>query len=226
MVIASAVERLGAGVLPKARRVSMEHLSTGKEDAQWVEIEGTVRSARQRGSRVTLHLASGWSRMEVELLDEDVTEARRFLGARVRVTGAAAPVFNQRWQVTGVNLYAPGLGALQKLSAIDPFSLPVRPLNRLREYGPESTFDDPVHTQGVVTAIWPGKAVFLTDGTQSVGLPTGEDASLRVGDRMEVVGYPSLGDSIHSLQDAIFRPLGRGAAPVPRAVTVGTGVDG
>ncbi len=226
VVTASAVERIGTGVLPQARRVTLEHLSTGKEDGQWVEIEGTVRAATQRSSRVTLHLASGWSRMEVELPDEDVTEARRFLGARVRVKGASAPVFNQRRQVIGVNVFAPGLAAVEKLSVIDPFTLPVRPLNRLREYGPESTFDDPVHTQGVVTAIWPGKAVFLTDGTQSVGLPTGEDASLRVGDRVAVVGFPSLGDAIHSLQDAIFRPLGRGVAPEPRVVTVGQALTG
>ena len=226
VVTASAVEWLGPGALPKPRPVTLEHLSTGKEDGQWVAIEGTVRSATQRSSRVTLHLASGWSRIEVELPDEDLAEARQFLGARVRVTGAGAPVFNQLRQVIGVNLFAPGLGAVEKLSAKDPFSLPVRPLNRLREYSPGSTFDDPVHTRGVVTAIWPGKAVFLTDGTQSVGLPTGEDASLRVGDRVEVVGFPSLGDAIHSLQDAIFRPMGRAMAPTPHAVTVGQALTG
>ena len=226
VVTASVVERIGTGALPKPRQVTLEHLSTGKEDGQWVEVEGTVRAATQRSSRVTLHLASGWSRMEVELPDEDVTRARQFLGARVRVKGAAGPVFNQRRQVIGVNLYSPGLGVLEKVSAKDPFLLPVRPLNRLREYAPESTFDDPVHTQGVVTAIWPGKAVFLTDGTQSVGLPTGEDTSLRVGDRVEVVGFPSLGDAIHSMQDAIFRLLGRASAPSPKAVTVGQALTG
>ena len=92
------------------------------------------------------------------------------------------------------------------MSAADPFGLPLRALDRLRSYAPDRSFDDPVHTAGVVTAIWPGKAVFLTDGKQSVGLPTAADIPLRVGDRVEVVGFPSLGDSIHTLQDPIFRP--------------------
>lgn len=226
VVLASNLEVVGTGALPKARPVTLEHLSTGKEDGQWVTFEGTVRAVEQRTSRVTLHLAAGWSRLEVELPGEDIHSARRILGSRVRVTGAAGPVFNQKRQVIGVNVYAPGLRAVEKLTMPDPFTLPVRPLNRLREYVPNSTFDDPVHTQGVVTAIWPGKALFLTDGTESVGLPVGDDAAPRVGDSVEVVGFPSLGDSIHSLQDPIFRPVGKGAAPAPRDVTVAQALTG
>ena len=226
VVMASELERVGTGGLPKARQVTLERLSTGKEDGQWVEVAGMVRAVRQRSSRTTMYLANGWSRLEVEFPGLDASEARRFVGARVRVAGAGAPVFNQKRQLISVNLYAPGLQVVERLSTSDPFALPVRPLNRLREYAPDGTLDDPVHTEGVVTAIWPGRAVFLTDGTHSIGLPTGEDASPRVGDRVEVVGFPSLGDSIHSLQDAIFRPMGKGTPPVPREITLAQAFNG
>ena len=98
---------VGRRPLPAARPVSLDHLSTGAEDGQWVEIKGTVRSVVQRAGRIVVQVASGWSRVDVEIPDTDAghaREARRLIGARVRLPGASAPIFNRRRQVVGVNV--------------------------------------------------------------------------------------------------------------------------
>lgn len=227
VIMAKKVQKVGRTKLPPPRRASLERLSTAAEDGQWVEIEGTVRSIRTRAGMPVLLIGSGWSRVEVFAPGANPADVRRFLGARVRIPGAAGPVFNQRSQVVGVNMYLPSLDMIQIVDQPDLFSLPVRTLDKLREYTPGSTFDDAIHAKGVVTAIWPGRAIFITDGIQGIGLPASADVPLAVGDSVDVVGYPSLGEAIHSLQDAIIRRLGVAAKQVkPVRATVEKALKG
>ena len=158
-----------------------------------MEIEGTVRSAEIADSLLKLVVARGWSRIEVMTPDYAGVDWRRYLGALVRVRGSAGPLFNQRRQVVGVNIYAAALRNVETLEdrPVDPFSLPLRPLGKLREYSPGSTFDDPVHIRGVVTAVWPGKALFISDGANGVSLPMGETASFEPGELVDVAAVVS-----------------------------------
>jgi signal transduction histidine kinase/CheY-like chemotaxis protein len=209
---ARTVRITGEGVVPVAPRVSLERISTGAEDGQWVEIAGTVRSVSRREKMLVLHVGSGWSRIEVLTDDKDVTRGLDLAGAQVRIRGVAGPVFNKKRQIVGVNFYVPDLRYVEVTGKADPFQLPIRRLDKLRQYAPGASFDDAVHSRGVVTAIWPKKAVFLTDGTASVAMSTEQDVALSVGDEVEVAGYPSLGDGINTLRNAVFRKVGRNEA--------------
>jgi signal transduction histidine kinase/CheY-like chemotaxis protein len=226
MIKASSIRVIGKAPLPQARLVSMEHLSTGVEDGQWVEVEGTVRSVGERRGLVAMVLGAGWSRLEVGFPAADRAAAQSYVGARIRVRGASRPVFNQLRQVVGVNMYAPDLSEARVLKRIDPFSLPVVPLDKLREYTPGGTFDDPVHIQGVVTGVWPGRAIFLTDGKRSIGLPAVQDPPVQAGDRVDVGGFPSLGDAITSLENPVIRVIGRTPLPEAAPLTVSEAVKG
>src|ERR1039458_2881800 len=46
IVIPRSVKVLGEGTLPTAKPVSLEQLVSGREDSQFVEVIGTVRSVR------------------------------------------------------------------------------------------------------------------------------------------------------------------------------------
>ena len=214
------VRIVGQGGLPAARPVSIERLSTGVENCQWVEIEGTVRSAELADEMLTLIVAHGWSQIEVVTPKPDGVDWRRYVGARVRVWGAAGHLY-ARDQVVGVILHAPSIDQVEILRAApDPFLLPVRPLDKIRSYAPGGSFDEPVHVRGVVTAVWPGKALFIGDGRQGLSIPIDGSNRFGVGDLLDATGFPTLGDSIQSLQNPLLRPLGRGAVPAPQPVTV------
>ena len=215
------VRVIGEAPIPAARRVSLDRVSTGVEDGQWVEIEGTVRSVDTKSTLLTLVVASGWFRMEVMMPEGDILAARRLVDARVRVRGAAAPTFNQRRQIIGVSMYAPNLDYVRVLEKppAEPFSLPVQSADKLLTYVPGKSPDHRVRIRGIVTAEWPGKALFVDDDTQGISVTTTGPTSVQAGDLVDVVGFPTFGEYMHNLQDAELRLLGRGQLRNARMVT-------
>jgi signal transduction histidine kinase/CheY-like chemotaxis protein/HPt (histidine-containing phosphotransfer) domain-containing protein len=218
---------LGEGVLPPPRSVSLDRLSTGSEDGQWISIEGVVRSAEIRGDLLVLALGSGQMEVEVSFQRDPNRDYSFLVDARVRVHGTSGPVFNQRHQFVGANVYTPGLGSIQILEPAsgDPFSLPVKKLRSLFEFNPAVSPDHRVRIQGVVAARW-ATAVFITDGVHGVSVRSDAASSVSPGDKVDAVGFPVVGDYSHAVQNAIFRRLGEGSLPAPKKVSAKDGLSG
>jgi signal transduction histidine kinase/CheY-like chemotaxis protein len=228
-IIDQAVLRgLGEGPVPSARHASLDRLSTGVEDGQWIQIEGTVRSADTTNTMLTLVVASGQMQVEVMTPKDSTGQYLRLIDARISVRGTSGPVFNRRRQLIGVNMYTPGLGAIRVLepAPADPFALPVKTVRNVFEYTPGARPDHRVRVRGVVTARWPGKAFFLTDGVQGARVLSRQMASLEPGDLVDVVGFPALGDYTPTLHEAIFRKLGSGPPPAPRRIMAADALSG
>ena len=217
---------LGEKPLPQARMVSLDHLSTGVEDGQWIAFEGTVRSAMFRDSMLDLIIASG--RLQVEVMTEPGGKSfRRLIDARVLVPGAAGPILNQRRQLIGTDVYTPGLSDIQVLqpAPIDPFSIPIRPVKDVFDYTPQLGSDHLVRIRGLVEARW-GQTVYVNDGVQGASVVGRDVNSLQPGDMVDAVGYPALGNAEHTIEDAIFDPLGTAPLPQPKSVTVKDALTG
>jgi signal transduction histidine kinase/DNA-binding response OmpR family regulator len=219
---------LGEAAVPPARRVSLDRLSTGVEDGQWIEIEGTVRSADTSNTMLTLVVASGQMQLDVMTPNYSARQYLRLIDARIRVRGASGPVFNRRRQLIGVNMYTPSLDEVKVLEPgpPDPFALPVKTVRNVFEYNPGAGTDHRVRVRGVVTARWPGKAFFLTDGVQGASVLSSQMTPLEPGDLVDVVGFPALGDYTPTLHEAIFRKLGPGPPPAPRPIAAADALSG
>ena len=65
VVEARSIKILGEGKFPAARPVSFEQLISGREDSQFVEMEGVVRSARfdERSKLFSIEIATGGGRL-------------------------------------------------------------------------------------------------------------------------------------------------------------------
>jgi len=222
----STLRILGERPLPPAREVGLDRISTGVEDGQWVSFEGTVRSVRPGDPMLALTIVSGRWQIEVNT-PPGKTDYRRLIDARVRIRGAAGPVFNQRRQLLGVSAYAPNLDYIQVLepAPADPFSLPLKKLKNVFEYTPGARPDHLVRIRGVVTARW-GQTVFIYDGDQGAGVLSRETDDLEPGEMVDAVGYPVLGETAHTLDDAIFRRLGAAPLPKPSSVTAQEALSG
>ncbi len=222
----STLRILGDKPLPPAREVDMDRISTGVEDGQWIVFEGTVRSAHFSGSMLLMEVVSGRWQLEVQTMTE-VKDYRWLIDARVRIHGAAGPVFNQRRQLIGVSAYAPNLDNIQILQPppSDPFSLPLKKVRSVFEYTPGARQDHMVRIRGVVTARW-DQTVFIHDGTQGAGVLSRDTNDLQPGEEVDAVGYPVLGETAHILSAAIYRRLGTATQPEPRVVTAKEAISG
>lgn len=76
-----------------------------------------------------------------------------------------------------------------------------------------------IRIQGVVTLQRPGKALFIRDATANIQILTRQTTQVHVSDRVNVVGYPAVGEYTRILDDAIFEKFGTAPTPVPLQVT-------
>jgi PAS domain S-box-containing protein len=214
------IQVLGRAPLPAPKRVSGAEFATGVEDSQYVEVEGVVRSAAETEGRLLLHVASGTAILPVFVLDHKPIP-QDLVGAKVRLQGVSGGLYNPRIEFLGASLLVPSLKNLviETPAPADLFSIPARPIHIVLRLGPLEPFNQRVHVQGIVTLQRPGKTIFIRDEQEGLEVETRQTTPLQVGDRVDVVGFPAIGDFSPMLQDAVYRKVGTGPAPVPQVVT-------
>ena len=152
----SSLQVLGNGRIPPALPVSVDELSTGVDDGQWISFDGTVLSAFLRDSMLVLEVESGRFRVDVMTLPPPEGRFKQLINARVRILGSAGPILSQRRQLIGVSVYVPSLDRIKILrpGPADPFSLPLKRLSEVFEYTPATGTEHLVRIRGVVLARW------------------------------------------------------------------------
>ncbi len=219
-IVNPQIQILGQAPLPAPRKVSGELFVTGVEDSQYVEVEGVVRSVAETQGRLLLRVASGTAIIPAFVLDYKPIP-QDLVGAKVRLRGVSGGAYNPRNQFIGATLLVPSLKnlSIETPAPADLFSIPVRPIHIVLRLGPAGAFNQRVHVQGVVTLQRPGKTIFIRDAQEGLEVETRQLTPLNVGDRVDVVGFPAVGDFSPMLQDAVYRKIGVDAAPPPHVVT-------
>jgi PAS domain S-box-containing protein len=215
------VRVLGKASLPVPRRISGEEFASGALDSQFVEVQGIVMSIGENGGRLLLHIASRSIEILVYVLDQRSTP-ENLVGAVVRLRGVCSGIYNAKSQFTGSALLVPGFHGLlvERPAPLDLFSVPSRSIPAILRLSSQGAFySQRVRVQGVVTLQRLGKSIFISDGRQGLEVRTAQRMALKPGDRVEVVGFPTVGNYSPVLKDAIFRRIGTGPPPQPVTVT-------
>jgi PAS domain S-box-containing protein len=223
IVMGSEVKVIGQGLLPaNPPRRSLAHMLTGADDGAWIEVEGVVHSVEPAGRNVSLAFALADGMIHGITLREPGVDYSRLIDARVLVHGNAAPVWTSNGQMVGARLLFSSLTQLKIVepAPADPFSLPARPINSLLRFEPGITFIHRVHVRGQVTLQWPGRWVYIEDGSQGLFIPTVEKAPLRLGEVVDVAGFPAMGEYSLMLEDVVLRPTGLGQEIAAKPVTI------
>ena len=76
-----------------------------------------------------------------------------------------------------------------------------------------------IKVQGVVSLVLPGQGFFLQDATGGLRIRTQNPANIRLGDSVEVLGFPAFGDFSPRLEEAIVRSKESGSLPTPNLTT-------
>jgi len=200
------VRVLGKGSLPKAEARTVAELNSGTYDSQWIETQGVLRSPREPVyGRTAFRIFDGGSSALIVIPTSEDDRARRLIGATVKLRAVCGARIDGGKRV-GAQLFASDLRFLevQELAAADPFDTPLIPIGKLHISDAEQRFVHRTHLRGTVTYRRQG-LVFIEDGDTGVGVMLGKDSGARVGNVVEVVGYPERGEYGLNMADPVVR---------------------
>lgn len=230
VIVPTSVNVIGAGAMPRAKAVALEALVSGREDSQFVEVSGIVRSARfePESQQYLMDLVTGGERFTAYAKQLPVPETEVLLDSTVKVRGVCSTLFNRQRQLFGFRLLVPRPEDLviEKSAPSNPYDIATQPLGSLLQFTPQGSFGHRVKVRGVVVYQEPGIALFIQDDREGLYCQTRQRTPVRPGDEVEILGFPAKGEYTPVLQDAVFRPVGKKAAPTPDVVGLDEALSG
>lgn len=209
---------LGKGELPKAELFSFSELSNGQRDSQWARVRGIVRSAAVdrsswRESTLAMRVVSEGGEFNVRVPiahEQDFSSwVDSWVDREVLIEGVCGSLYNANRQLTGILFYVPRLSFIRvEASATEV------PLSELLRFSPAEGTRHRVRVRGIV-GYQQGNALFLQSQHKGLRVLTHQSTPLEVGDIVDVLGFPAMGDSAPMLEDAVFHRLGHEKAPLP-----------
>jgi signal transduction histidine kinase len=239
-ILADKVHYLGNGKLPDPIRPSWSLLTSGQTDAEWIEVHGVVRATD--GSHLLLACENG--ELMATIVSASVLDVNHLVDATVKLRGVSVVATDERGQMQGVQLVVPSLEFVEvQQPALDIISLPAISIGSLLQIRGPKELIHRVKIIGIVTG-FANNNYFIQDDSGSVrviakqevtlSLPPGGwwsfwqspktnvhsfvETNLKVGDRVEVLGFPESHDYASVLTKASIRVIG----PVSQAVAVKT----
>ncbi|MFZ0746839.1 MAG: GGDEF domain-containing protein [Terracidiphilus sp.] len=225
VVVASSISVQHHGAPPPAVPATIDQLLRGDLDSRLVTVFAVVRNADPvmssdvRSTFLQLQTDGGDIDAAVDVDNPDILNA--LLDAQVLVTGAASIRFEGKMQQTRILLHVTSFDQVKvvKRAAVDPWTLPITPMDEVLAGYHESNLSRRVRVHGTVTYYQPGSAAVLQDGTRSLWLMTSSIASLKIGDVADATGFPDVHDGFLALTDAEIQDRGEQALIIPEPTT-------
>ena len=221
---------LGSGPLPKAPRVTFSEMISSREDGQWVEAEGIVRSAKvdAKSNLLLLSIAVSDGLITAQIPDHRDFDAQRLIDSKVIIRGNCGAVFSLTNQLIGIALYVPSLSNIRVVdpATADPWAVALQPLEQLQRFTFSRAVGHRVRVGGVVTLHLPDGSFYIVDPTGSVYIKSRQKTPLNRGGRIEALGFPGIVDQHPALEDSVFRIVGSESAPEPIRITAAAALQG
>ena len=221
---------LGSERPPPAKPVTLEQLKTGREDGQRVEVQGVARYVAVENGHLAVTISASGGLVKVFLPDFDTHRLPAHLvDAEVQGRGVCDTVVNRERQWLGFRLFTAELADLRvtKPAPVDPFALPVQPVNQLFQFRSQTDLRHRVHVRGQVTFRDPQWCtLFVEEEKSGLYVRTLTPPDMAVGDPVEVVGFVSLESYGMVMSEALARRSGPGSPPPPSSVTITQALSG
>src|SRR5439155_6304241 len=125
---------LGQAPMPPALRRTFAELITGKDDSQWIEIEGVIQAVTMEGSHLLLYVRTPLGGRFKAYIPGFVHRPlpTELVDANVLLRGLCGAIFNPSRQILGIQLFVPGLAfvEVQNASATGLAPVPIQSLLR------------------------------------------------------------------------------------------------
>lgn len=222
IVVNPQIRVIGRAPLPpNPPRVSLAVLKTGAEDAQWVEVEGSVHRVTEYAHSVTLRLELPDGPLRVTLVRHPGETYSNLVDAEIRVHANAAPTTNAAGQMIGVQLQAPDLSAVKVVQPApsNPFARPPIPVDGLLQWEHFFTPKHRIHLRGTVILQWPGASLCIRDATRAICARTTQATPVALGDLVDVAGFVEIDNDAPTITDSVFRIVGINGPVTPQPAT-------
>lgn len=227
-VIADSVALLGHSPLPAPVSATFDQLITGKFDSVRVTVLGVVRGANpeilvgaSRTSGSALRVMTDGGYVDAIVNNGSAGQMASLLDAEVAITGVAGGTFDGKHELTGIKLHVPEFSDLKilKPAAASPWSLHETPIEQIMGGFHESDQSSRLRVTGVATYYEPGSALVLQNGTRSLWISTRSFAQVKIGNRAEASGFPSVNNGVLALTAADIKDSGNAGQIIPQSVT-------
>jgi diguanylate cyclase (GGDEF)-like protein len=205
---------LGRGVVPEPKHPAFDQFLATREDGQWTELRGVVRSGEIKGGRLFLNVAAaGGSFLVVTPRYRDDWK-RALVDSMVAVRGALAPIRNESRQAVGVRMFVPDTGEIriEQAAPEDAFDRPISGASSVGGFRPAAGPEHRIRVRSTVTAVEPG-AVYVSDGEIGLAIQALASCNLNPGEVADIVGFPGAVMGRPGLQDALCRKVSQGTMP-------------
>lgn len=204
---------LGTGDLPRARLFQFSDIADGQQDSQWIQVRGIVRSASMdrtswREAALVLRVASGGGEVNVRVPVQREPNLSSWIDSEVLIEGVCGSLYNANRQLTGILFYVPRLSFVRIET-----QAPEVPLSGLLLFSPSEGGRHRVRVRGVVEYQQLGKSLFLQGEGKGLRVQSPQNTPVDVGDVVEVIGFPAMGESTPVLEDAAFQRVGQQSTP-------------
>lgn len=211
---------VGHGALPQARLFPFAEIADGQQDSQWVRLRGIIRAASidrasWRETALALRVASAGGEFGVRVPISREQDFSSWIDNEVLIEGVCGSLYNVNRQLTGILVYVPRLNLI-KIEA----SAGAVPLSSLLRFSAGEAPRHRVRIRGVVEYQQFGNALFLQGEGKGLRVLTPQTTSVAIGDVVDVLGFPAVGESAPILEDAVFHRVGSEAAPKPTVLNL------
>ena len=223
VILNGSVTVVGNSRLPeKAARPTMAELLSGSEDGQWVEIAGIVHSVSLQGKNANLELSTVGGSIGATAPLEANANYDSLIDAAVQIRGNAVPVFNNNRQMVGARILFPSLNEVKVVQQAppDPYALPAVPVPQLLWFSPGVVLRHRAHIRGRVTLHWPGRLLCIQELSDGICVQSTQLDQVRIGQIVDVVGFPAISDFKATLDNASFRVAEGITAPSAAPVSI------
>lgn len=202
--------------LPGTRVYAFSELADGQKDSQWVQVRGIVRSASVDRTTwpqeviLAMNVSSSGRQFSVRTPLAGVQDVSSWVGKEVLIQGVCGTLFNAERQLVGILFYVPRLEFIRVETPSDEV-----PFSALMRFSPDWRIGRKLRVRGVVAYQQPGNVLFLESSGKGLRVFAQQDTRVQVGDIVDAVGFPSVGESEPVLADAVFRVIGHGPHPEP-----------
>ena len=130
------VRVLGKGKMPVPSLLAAARLISGKEDSQYIETTGVVRSLSQDPTHLFLNIDADGMILKAQIPNFAQAIPSELIDSEVNVRAVCGTIFNKMRQLIGVQLFISNLNdiVVERATHDDPFSAPVRSVNTLLRF--------------------------------------------------------------------------------------------
>ena len=202
----ATVQPLQMGKLPEPRRIRLSGLNSLRDDCQWSEIEGAVRTAVAESQFAVLQVAVGTQKIKVRIRNFPYASSAELVDSRVRIQGVVGTVSNSAGQPVSSELWVPEGSwlSLLKPASPDPRSLPVTSISDLAQKWTVKPPEHRVHIKGILESqIGPG-IWRVKDQTGAMIVEAVSNSRLEPGNQFDVVGFAKLNSRTPALEEGVL----------------------